>query len=53
MAPSELETTLAVQFLEKGSTLGYLMIIAKVYESRFENCDADGKLKVRYNGDGR
>jgi hypothetical protein len=53
MGHSELETTLAVEFLEKGLTSGYLLIIAKVYEIRFENCDANGKLQVRYNGDGR
>ena len=36
MTPSKLETTLAVKFLEKGSTSGYPMIIAKIFESVFE-----------------
>jgi hypothetical protein len=46
MASSELETTLPVKFLEKGSASGYLMIIAKVFKSDFELSDANVKLKV-------
>jgi len=48
MVPSELERTLPVKFLEKGSTSGYPIIIAKVFESLFENGDTDGKLEGRY-----
>jgi hypothetical protein len=46
MELSKLETTLSVKFLEKGSTSDYLMIIAKVFESLFENGNTDRKLEV-------
>jgi hypothetical protein len=46
MVSSELKTTFVVDFFKKGSILSYPMIIAKVFESAFEFCDADVKLKV-------
>ena len=46
MAPSKLETTLPVEFLEKRSAPGYPMIIAKLFESVFELGNANVKLKV-------
>ena len=46
MALSELEAALAVKFLEKGSSSGYPMIIAKVFESVFELGNANVKSKV-------
>lgn len=49
MTPSELEATFAVKFLEKGSTSGYPMIIAKIFESIFEGRGGDVKLKVLNN----
>jgi len=49
MASGELETMLAVKFLEKRLISSYSMIIAKVFESAFESCYASTKLKVLYN----
>jgi hypothetical protein len=49
MALGKLETTLAINVLEKGSTSSYPMIIAKVLESTFELCNANVKLKVLNN----
>ena len=46
MTLGELKTTLAVEFLEKGSASGYPMIISKVFESVFELSNANVKLKV-------
>ena len=37
---------LVVKFLEKGSILGYPMIITKVFESEFELSNANIKLKI-------
>ena len=47
--PSELETTLLIKFLEKGTTSGYPMIIAKIFENVFELSNANVKLKVLNN----
>jgi hypothetical protein len=52
MAPSELETTLPVKFLERGSASGYPMIIAKVLETAFELSNANVKLEVLNDGHG-
>jgi hypothetical protein len=52
MAPSELETTFPVEFLEKGSASGYSMIVAKVLESAFELGNANVKLEVFNDGHG-
>ena len=49
MASGELETMLAIKFLEKRLISSYSMIIAKVFESAFESCYASTKLKVLYN----
>jgi len=49
MALSKLETALAVNILEKGSMSSYPMIVAKVFESRFELCNANVKLEVLNN----
>ena len=49
MALSELKTTFAVKFLEKGSTSSYPMIIAKVFEGMFELSNANVKLKLLNN----
>jgi hypothetical protein len=46
MALSKLETRFPVKFLEKGTASGYLMIIAKGFESAFEGGDTHVKLKV-------
>jgi hypothetical protein len=50
MAPSKLETTLAVEFLEKRPTSGYLMNIVKVLESVFELGNANVTLEVLTDG---
>jgi hypothetical protein len=49
MTPSKLEATLAVELLEKGSSSGYSMIIAKVFEGKFKGVWVDVKLKVSYD----
>jgi len=49
MAPSELEMTFVIKFLEKGLMSGYPMIIAKVFEGMFEGIGRDAKLKVLNN----
>jgi len=46
MVLGELETTLPVKFLEKGSMSGYSMIVAEVLESMFELGNANIKLEV-------
>jgi len=40
----------AIKLLEKGSTLGYPMIIAKAFQSFLESVGVDLKLKVSDNG---
>jgi hypothetical protein len=47
----KLEAPLPVKFLEKASTSGYPMIIAKAFESNFELSYANVKLKVLNDGD--
>jgi hypothetical protein len=49
IVPSELETTLPVEFLEKGSLSSYPIIIAKVFDSVFELGNVNVKLKVLNN----
>ena len=49
MMSSELETMLAIKFLEKGSTSGYPMIIDKIFESMFDGHGGDVKLKILNN----
>jgi len=46
MILSELETTFVIKFTEKELLLGYLMIIAKVFESVFELSNTNVKFKV-------
>ena len=46
MTLSELETTFVIKFIEKELLSGYLMIIAKVFESVFELSNANVKFKV-------
>ena len=49
MTSSKLRMAFAVKFLEKRSTLGYPMIIAKVFESMLDSFKGDIKLKVSNN----
>ena len=46
MTFGKLKAPLPVEFLEKGSSSGYPMIIAKVFESVFELGNANVKFKV-------
>ena len=46
MALCKLKATFPVKFLEKGSTSGYSMIIAKAFESLFELSNTNVKLEV-------
>jgi len=50
MTSGKLEAALAVKLLEKGSTSGYPMIVAKVFEGTFEGAGGGFKLKVFDNG---
>jgi hypothetical protein len=52
MTFGKLEAPLPVEFLEEGSTSGYPMIIAKVFESMFELSNANVKLEVLNDGHG-
>ena len=49
MSLGKVETTLPVKSLEKKSTLGYPMIVAKVFEGPFELSDATVQLEVLDN----
>jgi hypothetical protein len=49
MSFGKLEATLSVKFLEKRSTSGYPMIVAKVFEGPFELSDTNVQLKVLNN----
>jgi hypothetical protein len=50
MALGKLETTLSIEFLEKRSTSGYLMMVAQVCEGTFELSNANVKLEVLNDG---
>jgi hypothetical protein len=50
MTSSKLEVMLAVEFLEKGSTSGYSMIIAKSFEGSFKCIWRDIKLEILNDG---
>jgi hypothetical protein len=52
MALGKLETTLSIEFLDRGSASGYPMIVAKVSESIFELSNANVKLEVLNDGHG-
>jgi len=45
MMLSKLKTTLVVKVLEKGLRSSYLIMIVKVFESAFELCNVNIKLK--------
>jgi hypothetical protein len=47
---SKLQSTLAIKLLEKGSTSGYPMIIAKALEGLYECVEMNLKLKVSDDG---
>jgi hypothetical protein len=50
MALGKLETTLSIEFLEKGSASRYSMMVAQVREGTFELCNANVKLEVLNDG---
>jgi len=47
---SKLQSTLAIKMVEKGSTSGYSMIIAKSLEGLYECVRLNLKLEVSDNG---
>ena len=49
MTSNKLKVALAIKLLKEGSSSGYPMIIAKVFESMFEGVEGDVKLKVSNN----
>ena len=53
MTLCKLKATFPVKFLEKGSTSGYSMIIAKAFESSFELSNINVKLEVSDDGHDR
>jgi hypothetical protein len=50
MTSGKLEAALAVKLLDKESTSGYSMIIAKAFEGTFEGAGGGFKLEVSDNG---